>query len=416
MNDSDSTVREQENDTIEVRPVFGEPLSMDHDDWPDVFVLMPLKEPFYEIYEDFIKPAVHQFSATCKVADDFKNARDILADIWTSIYRSKVCIADCTERNPNVFYEIGIAHTIGKPVVLITQSWDDLPFDVSRRRAIQYGTRPRELQKLADALKQTLQTELSPLLTSYQHLEVFLVAEEEYLDRQVPQTRVHYANRLKLFREWLMLQSPAALHTHIEKFLHYLQYDRDCKPRTVQAYLTPIKGVIRTGTKHEPQLAQVLVALDNITFPTEIETDPRIHLTKQELDALVAAPGLSSLKGLRDTCIIELIIEAHLRAAEVATLTWGQFVLARPLGIHTREGLTKLPDGLSRRIQAWARNAALDMNNPNARVFFPITKEGKVLTYRGSLSPPAINKMISRYAQIVGLPKITAKDLSRAGK
>jgi hypothetical protein len=39
-------------------------------------------------------------------------------DVWNSIYSSSIIIADCTGRNPNVFYELGIAHTLGKPVIL----------------------------------------------------------------------------------------------------------------------------------------------------------------------------------------------------------------------------------------------------------------------------------------------------------
>jgi hypothetical protein len=49
--------------------------------------------------------------------------------------RSRVVICDCTGRNPNVFYEIGIAHTLGREVILITQNPEDIPFDLRHLRS-----------------------------------------------------------------------------------------------------------------------------------------------------------------------------------------------------------------------------------------------------------------------------------------
>src|SRR5688572_22265576 len=95
---------------LNIDPVFGYPLE-DDGQWPDVFVLMPLAKEFDPIYEDHILPVVQKFTTKCKRADNFFTQRVIIEEIWTAIYRSKICIADCTGRNPNVFYELGIAHT-----------------------------------------------------------------------------------------------------------------------------------------------------------------------------------------------------------------------------------------------------------------------------------------------------------------
>jgi hypothetical protein len=48
-------------------------------------------------------------------ADDFFAANSIISDVWNAITDAKVLVADCTGRNPNVFYELGIAHTLGSP-------------------------------------------------------------------------------------------------------------------------------------------------------------------------------------------------------------------------------------------------------------------------------------------------------------
>ena len=58
------------------------------------------------------------------------------------MYRSRAVIADCTTRNPNVFYEIGMAQTVGKPVLLITQDESDVPFDLRHLRYIKYAYTP----------------------------------------------------------------------------------------------------------------------------------------------------------------------------------------------------------------------------------------------------------------------------------
>jgi hypothetical protein len=65
------------------------------------------------------------------------------------IDRSRVVIADCTGRNPNVFYEIGIAHTLGREVILITQNNADIPFDLRHLRYVQYLNNGEGLAALA---------------------------------------------------------------------------------------------------------------------------------------------------------------------------------------------------------------------------------------------------------------------------
>jgi len=69
-------------------------------------------------------------------------------------------IADCTGRNPNVFYEIGLAHASGKPVILITQNSDDVPFDIRHLRYIQYDYTPRGMRVFEKRLVDTLKTEV----------------------------------------------------------------------------------------------------------------------------------------------------------------------------------------------------------------------------------------------------------------
>lgn len=125
------------------------------------FVLMPFRPPFDEIYADHIKPTVERLPLDSRRADDIYGVRPIMEDIWEQLCRSRVVVADLTGRNPNVFYEVGIAHTLGKPVVLIAQSMDDVPFDLRHHRVIVYGYTPPGARKLEEALERTLRSVVS---------------------------------------------------------------------------------------------------------------------------------------------------------------------------------------------------------------------------------------------------------------
>jgi len=103
------------------------------------FILMPFSPSFGRLYKEKIKPTVEACGFRCLRADDLFSPTPILEDIWIHICKSKVIIADVTGRNPNVFYEMGIAHTVGRPVIIITQDKDDIPFDVAQFRYFLYS-------------------------------------------------------------------------------------------------------------------------------------------------------------------------------------------------------------------------------------------------------------------------------------
>ena len=107
-------------------------------DWPEVFVLMPFAGTLRPVYEDHIKEVVSDLGLRVDRADNFLGAGSIMTDVWSAIHAARVVVADCTGRNPNVFYEIGLAHAIGKQTILISQSRDDIPFDIQHLRTIHY--------------------------------------------------------------------------------------------------------------------------------------------------------------------------------------------------------------------------------------------------------------------------------------
>ena len=122
-----------------------------------VFVLSPFKDPFNTIYADHIRPSIESIAGLgCLRADDIYDNRPIIEDIWRCTNEARILISELTGRNANVFYETGIAHTIGKEVILMTQSMDDVPFDLRHLRCIVYEYTPRGIKNLEDNLKSTV--------------------------------------------------------------------------------------------------------------------------------------------------------------------------------------------------------------------------------------------------------------------
>jgi len=118
------------------------------------FVIMPFSEEFDSIYTRFIKETLEDIGFTVSRADDLVNQRNILWDIVSSIVHSDLIIADLTGENPNVYYELGIAHALNKPVIIITQDLDEIPFDLQSYRVIGYTTHFAEIDKSMSLLKE----------------------------------------------------------------------------------------------------------------------------------------------------------------------------------------------------------------------------------------------------------------------
>jgi|688.fasta_scaffold191708_2 hypothetical protein len=104
------------------------------------FVLMPFKDPFNSYYDHVLKKAALDVGLEPIRADEIYGTRPIIEDIVKEIREASVLIAEVTGKNPNVNYEMGIAHAMKRPVVIISQSVDDIPFDYRHLRAIIYNT------------------------------------------------------------------------------------------------------------------------------------------------------------------------------------------------------------------------------------------------------------------------------------
>ncbi|MDD3007200.1 MAG: hypothetical protein PHX30_06530 [Candidatus Pacebacteria bacterium] len=120
-----------------------------------VSVMMPFEASFDTVYET-IQSACTQANLYCERADNIWKSSTVIQDIFELIFCSSIVVADLSGKNPNVFYEAGIAHTLGKPVVPITQNDSDIPFDINHHRYFRYSKNGDGLAELKDKLAERL--------------------------------------------------------------------------------------------------------------------------------------------------------------------------------------------------------------------------------------------------------------------
>ena len=101
--------------------------------------MMPFASPLGDHYGLIYEPAIKKAGLKAVRADDdiFATGK-IIDQVWTGIRAARVLVAELTSRNPNVFYELGLAHALKKPVVLVSSNEADVPFDVRHIRVIYY--------------------------------------------------------------------------------------------------------------------------------------------------------------------------------------------------------------------------------------------------------------------------------------
>ena len=121
-----------------------------------IAVMMPFAG-FDNVYKA-IKLACDNATFRCLRADDIWDHSSIIQDIFSLIFKAKIVVVDFSGKNPNVMYETGIAHTLGKIVIPIAQVVQDIPSDMVHHRALIYLNNREGLDKLATELSKKLNT------------------------------------------------------------------------------------------------------------------------------------------------------------------------------------------------------------------------------------------------------------------
>ena len=123
------------------------------------FVLMPFSNEFDDIYQLGIKSTCNEMKLSCVRVDEQIFDHSILKQIYNQIENADILIADLTNQNANVFYEVGYAHGLKKRVILLTKNIQDIPFDLKHYPHIIYGNKILTLkEKLKVKLEHFLNT------------------------------------------------------------------------------------------------------------------------------------------------------------------------------------------------------------------------------------------------------------------
>ena len=123
---------------------------------PRAFVVMQFSEPYNSLYSEVIKPVAESMGLEAYRADDVYKPGIILQDIIRGILEAEVVIAEITPVNANVFYELGYAHALDKPTILLAEGRSELPFDIRSYRCIFYDNTIRGKTGVETNLKQHL--------------------------------------------------------------------------------------------------------------------------------------------------------------------------------------------------------------------------------------------------------------------
>src|SRR5690606_22624136 len=107
------------------------------------------------VYRDLFEKGVRPLGFQCLRAD-LVHGQIVMEDVWVKITQAAFLIADVTGQNPNVMYEVGIAHAIGKPTVLLTQDLDRIPFDFKHLRHYRYEDNTEGARRLRELLRRVV--------------------------------------------------------------------------------------------------------------------------------------------------------------------------------------------------------------------------------------------------------------------
>ncbi|PMN32742.1 hypothetical protein BCT36_25050 [Vibrio splendidus] len=141
------------------------------------FVIMPFAEPFETYYKRIIKPAIDDNDLYTARGDSLFRSTHIMDDIWNSIKDASLVVAELTGKNPNVYYELGLAHALKKPAILIASNIEDVPFDLRPLRVLVYDKNDPDWgallkENISSAIKETLASPTEAIPHTFREYEI----------------------------------------------------------------------------------------------------------------------------------------------------------------------------------------------------------------------------------------------------
>jgi len=105
---------------------------------PQGFAVMEFSDKFQALYTDVLRPVSKSMGVNLMRADEIPGPGFIISDIVRKLWESSIVVAEITHTNPNVYFEVGYAYALGKPLILLAEKGHQLPFDVAGMRVIFY--------------------------------------------------------------------------------------------------------------------------------------------------------------------------------------------------------------------------------------------------------------------------------------
>lgn len=197
------------------------------------FVIMPFRKPYDGYFFEIYVPALESAGFLATKADDLFVPRPIMEDIRAKILESELLLCEMSGRNPNVFYELGLAHAIGRPAILIANSKKDIPFDLQHVRTIIYDTRSAGWESklklsIAEAAREVTRAKVtwpSPLVMPDDQAASYNIPGIDYVFPNLPSCEQEILNEIsasKTVRIFLQLGKTVLVGTptiydHLEK-------------------------------------------------------------------------------------------------------------------------------------------------------------------------------------------------------
>lgn len=126
-------------------------------DYPTAFVVMPFSEPWSDtVFHNLMAVGIRDSGLECVRGDMLVRVGDLSRNIWGAMLRAGIVIADVSALNANVFYELGLAHALGKDTVILRHKGSQIPADIGGAHYHEYAL--DQLQSSADWLANELRT------------------------------------------------------------------------------------------------------------------------------------------------------------------------------------------------------------------------------------------------------------------
>lgn len=121
-------------------------------DRPRAFVLMPFERQSDQLFDRILCPALEKAGMSAIRADSVLDQQSVMRDVVEGIADAALVVAEISQVNANVYYELGLAHGLRKPTVLLTQDISKVPFDLKGYRVLSYSTLFHEVDELSARL------------------------------------------------------------------------------------------------------------------------------------------------------------------------------------------------------------------------------------------------------------------------